>query len=130
MVDRARSRWRAEDHRAAAVRRARRPSGGAAGVRGLARRRQRHGDRSRDVERARLRLERRDRARAVAAGRDRRGAGYRLRRRGASGVDRGPNRPRKDQGCPDRGRRLGALIGPRRQPRNALYGAPERDSES
>ena len=27
---------------------------------------------------------------------------------------------------PDRGRRLGALIGPRRQPCNALYGAPER----
>ena len=29
----------------------------------------------------------------------------------------------------DRGRRLGALIGSRRQPRNALYGAPERGSE-
>ena len=27
---------------------------------------------------------------------------------------------------PDRGRRVGAFIGPRRQPRNALYGAPER----
>ena len=79
---------RAKDHRAAAVRRARRPSGGAAGVRGLARRRQRHGDRSRDVERARIRLECRDRPRAVAAGRDRRGAGYRFRRRGAAGVGR------------------------------------------
>ena len=77
-----------EDHRAAAVRGARRPSGGAAGIRGVARRRQRHGDRGRDVERARLRLERRDRARAVAAGRNRRGAGYRLRRRGAAGVGR------------------------------------------
>ena len=50
----------------------------------------RHGDRGRDVERARLRLERRDRARAVAAGRDRRGARYRLRRRRAAGVGRGP----------------------------------------
>ena len=30
---------------------------------------------------------------------------------------------------PDRGRRLGALIGPRRQPCNALYGAPERGSQ-
>ena len=30
---------------------------------------------------------------------------------------------------PDRGRRLGALIGSRRQPRNALYGAPERGSQ-
>ena len=34
--------------------------------------------------------------------------------------------PREDQVGPDRGRRLGALIGPRRQPCNALYGAPER----
>jgi chorismate mutase len=68
VVDRAGSRRRAEDHRTAAVRRARRPSGGAAGIRGIARRRQRHGDRSRDVERARLRLECRDRPRAVAAG--------------------------------------------------------------
>jgi hypothetical protein len=30
---------------------------------------------------------------------------------------------------PDRGRRHGALIGPRRQPRNALYGAPERGGQ-
>ena len=129
VVDRARGRGRAEDHRAAAVRRARRPSGRAAGVRGLARRRQRHGDRGRDVERAGVRLERRDRARAVAAGRDRRGAGYRLRRRGAAGVDCRLEQPRKDQGCPDRGRRLGALIGSRRQPCNALYGAPERGAK-
>ena len=43
-----------------------------------------------------------------------------------SGVDRGPDRPGKDQAGPDRGRRLGALIGSRRQPCNALYGAPER----
>ena len=77
---------RAEDHRAAAVPRARRSSGGAAGVRDLAGRRRRHGDRSRDVERARLRLERRYRARAGAARRDRRGARYRLRRRGAVGI--------------------------------------------
>jgi chorismate mutase len=60
---------------AAAVHRARRPSGGAAGIRGVARRRQRHGHRGRDVERAGIRLERRDRARAVAAGGNRRGAG-------------------------------------------------------
>ena len=33
---------------------------------------------------------------------------------------------RKIKTGPDQGRRLGALIGPRRQPRNALYGAPER----
>ena len=38
-------------------------------------------------------------------------------------------RPRKDQGRPDRSGGLGALVGPRRQPRNALYGAPERDSQ-
>ena len=37
LVDRARRRQRAEDHRAAAVRRARRPSGAAHGVRGVAR---------------------------------------------------------------------------------------------
>ena len=88
VVDRARGRGRAEDHRAAAVRRTRRSSGGAAGIRGVARRRQRHGDRSRDVERAGVRLERRDRPRAVAAGGNRRGARYRLRRRRAAGVDR------------------------------------------
>ena len=39
------------------------------------------------------------------------------------------HRLREDQDGPDRGRRLGALIGPRRQPRNALYGAPERGSQ-
>ena len=38
--------------------------------------------------------------------------------------------PGKDQDRPDRGRRLGALLGPRRQPRNALYGAPERGGRS
>ncbi len=85
-----------------------------------------HGDRGRDVERARFRLERRNRPRAVAAGRNRRGARYRLRRRRAAGVGRGRRQPRKDQVRADRGRRLGALLGPRRQPRNALYGAPER----
>ena len=127
VVDRAGGRRRPEDHRAAAVHRARRPSGGAAGVRGVARRRQRHGDRGRDVERAGVGLERRDRARAVAAGRNRRRARYRLRRRRAAGVGRPrAQQPRKDQIGPDRGRRLGALLGPRRQPCNALYGAPER----
>ena len=40
------------------------------------------------------------------------------------------HQPREDQDRPDRGRRLGALIGPRRQPRNALYGAPERGSQA
>ena len=35
----------------------------------------------------------------------------------------GASQPREDQGGPDRGRRLGALIGSRRQPCNALYGA-------
>ena len=38
----------------------------------------------------------------------------------------GRRQPRSDQGCPDRSGGLGALIGPRRQPREALYGAPER----
>ena len=89
VVDRARGKRRAEDHRAAAVCRARRPSGGTAGFCGVARCRQRHGDRSRDVERARLRLERRNRPRAVAAGRDRRRARHGLRRRGPSGVGGG-----------------------------------------
>ena len=69
LVDRARGRGRAEDHRPAALRRTRRSSGGIAGIRGVARRRQRDGDRSRDVERTRLRLERRHRPRVVAAGR-------------------------------------------------------------
>ena len=78
VVARARGRGGAEDHRPAALRRTRRSSGGAAGIRGVARRRQRHGDRSRDVERAGVRLECRDRPRAVAAGGDRRGARYRL----------------------------------------------------
>ena len=36
---------------------------------------------------------------------------------------------REDQDRPDRGRRFGALFGPRRQPRNALYGAPERGGQ-
>ena len=79
----ARSRRRAEDHRAASLRRARRSSGGAAGIRGVARRRRCHGDRSRDVERAGVRLERGNRACAVAAGRYRRRARYRLRWRRA-----------------------------------------------
>ena len=47
LVERARIRRGAQDHRPAALRRARRPPGGAAGVRHLARRRRRHGDRSR-----------------------------------------------------------------------------------
>ena len=38
----------------------------------------------------------------------------------------GAQQPREDQIGLDRGRGLGALIGPRRQPCNALYGAPER----
>ena len=99
VVDRARGRRRAKDHRAAAVPRARRSSGGAAGVRGLARRRQCDGDRGRDLERARLRLECRYRARAGAAGRNRRRARYRLRRRGAAGFDR-RHGPREDQDWP------------------------------
>ena len=66
MVDATRGKRRAEDHRAAAVPRARRPSGSAAGLRDLAGRRRRHGDRSPDVERARLGLERRYGARALA----------------------------------------------------------------
>ena len=126
MVDRARSRRRAENHRAAAVHRARRSSRRIAGVRGVARRRQRHGDRSRDVERAGVGVERGGRARAVAAGRNRRGARYRVRRRGVAGLGRGRRKPRKDQIGADRGRRVGALAGPRRQPRNALYGDPKR----
>ncbi len=40
--------------------------------------------------------------------------------------DRRADRLREDQDCADRSRRLGALFGPRRQPRNALYGALER----
>ena len=82
----------------------------------------------RDVERARLRLERRYRPRAGAACRNRRRARYRLRRRRPAGV-RCRHRLREDQDGPDPGRRLGALFGPRRQPRNALYGAPERASQ-
>ncbi len=39
-------------------------------------------------------------------------------------------RPRKDPVGAGRGRCLGALIGSRRQPRNALYGAPERGGQS
>ena len=58
VVDGARIRHRAEDHRPAAVRRARRSSGGDAGVRGVAGSGGRHGDRDRSLERAGLRLER------------------------------------------------------------------------
>ena len=57
-MERARIRQRAEDHRPDAVRAALRPSRGAAGVRHLARRRRRHGDRGRGLEPARVRLER------------------------------------------------------------------------
>ncbi len=95
-----------------------------AGVRDLARRRRCDGDRSRDVERPRLRLERRYVARALAplaeivavpdTAFD--GAALLVSVHGTGGFD-------EDQGRPDRGRRLGALVGPRRQPRNALYGA-------
>ena len=74
VVARARGGGDAEDHRPPALRRTCRSSGSAAGIRGVARRRQRHGDRSRDVERAGVRVERRHRPRAVAAGGDRRGA--------------------------------------------------------
>ena len=87
---------------------------------------ERRGDGGRDLERARLRLERRYRARAVAARRDRCSARYRLRRRGAAGLGHGRDQHRQDQGCPDRSGGLGALHGPRRQPRNALYGALDR----
>ena len=58
LVDGARIRNRAENHRPAAVRRARRSSGRDAGLRRLARRRRRHGDRNRSLEHAGLRLER------------------------------------------------------------------------
>jgi chorismate mutase len=97
----------------------------------VARRRQRHGDRGRDLERAGLGVERRDRAGAVAARRRRRRAGYRLRRRRALDVDPRRQGTRKGTGKgagqdhpgPGCGRCLGALFGSRRQPRNALYGA-------
>ena len=52
VVDRARRRRRAEDHRAPAVRRARRPSGRAAGVRDRAAAPRRDRDRRRDLEHA------------------------------------------------------------------------------
>ena len=78
VVERAGGPGRAEDYCKAAIRRARRPSGRAAGVRGLAGRRQRHGHRGRDLERAGVGLECRNRAGFVALGRYRRGAGYRF----------------------------------------------------
>jgi len=78
LVAHAGSTTRAKDHRAAALCRARRSPRRTSGVRGLARRRQRHGDRGRDLERAGVGVERRDRAGIVPARRDRRGAGYRL----------------------------------------------------
>ena len=90
----------------------------------LARRRRRHGDRGRDLERAGRRLGRRrgPRARSALAEVDR-GAGPRLRRRGAAGFGAGRRRSDDDQGRAGQGRRLGALGGPRRQPRDPLYGA-------
>src|SRR5439155_11280890 len=47
----------------------------------------------------------------------------------AIGVDRRPKQPGKDQVGAGRGRGVGAFIGTRRQPCNALYGAPERGDE-
>ena len=92
LVDGAGVRERAEDHRAAAVRRPARPPGAAPRVRGVARRGRRHGHRDRDLERAGGGLEPRGRPRSVGARRDRRGAGFRLRRRGAAGFGAGRRR--------------------------------------
>ena len=61
LVERAGVHERAEDHRAAAVRRPARPSCAAERVRRLARSRRRHGDRGRNLERAGRRLGRRGR---------------------------------------------------------------------
>ena len=81
VVERARIRRRAQDHRAAALRRTRRPPGRLAGLRALTGRRRRHGDGSRRLERARVRLGPGRRAGAVGAGRFHRRARPRLRRR-------------------------------------------------
>src|SRR4051794_6596415 len=74
-------------------------------------------------------MERAGGARAVAAGGNHRGAGHRLRRRGAADLRRRRGKSRKHQIGAARGRRLAALLGPRRQPRKALYGDPERGGE-
>ena len=88
VVDGAGIRRRAENHRPAAVRRARRSPGRHAGVRDLARRRRRHGDRDRGLERARLRLERGVGRQPRRARRRDRGARPRLRRRGLARLGR------------------------------------------
>ena len=127
LVGGARIRDRAEDHRAAAVRRSRRPSGGAAGVRGLARARRRHGEGGGDVERARRRLGH--------------GSGACARRPGG-GRSRFRTAPSTAPRCSSRCRRAAAsrplpttlvkagaeraLLGPRRQPRDPLYGPGRR----
>ena len=81
VVDGARRRRCAEDHRAAALRRARRPSGRPAGVRDRAAEPRRDGDRRRDLEHPRRRLGSGGVARARSIGGSDRRAGPRLRRR-------------------------------------------------
>ena len=98
-----------------------------AGVRGVARRGRRHGDRNRSLERARLRLERglgRQRSPALAdaiAVPDRAFDGAALLVSVArGGIDAVAEALRRH-------RRFDPLEGPRRQPRDPLYGAAEND---
>ena len=68
-------------------------------------------------------------ARARAARRGDRGARPRLRRRGAAGLGAPGRQHRGHHRRPGQGRRLGALHGPRRQPRDPLYGRDARASK-
>ena len=62
----------------------------------------------------------------LAARRDRRGAGHRLRRGRPARLDQDQGRPGTAEVGADQGRRLGALDSPRRQPREPLYRDAER----
>ena len=88
---------RAENHRAAAVRRARRSPGGHAGLRDFPRRRRRHGDRDRSLEHAGVRLER-------GGGQCRRGA-RRCHRRARPAFDGAALLVSVERGGIERGRR-------------------------
>ena len=77
---------------------------------------------ARCLERARCRLGRQGRASAVGAGRFHRRARPRFRRRRPAGHAAAGREPRIGHRRPGQGRRLGAFGGPRRQPRDPLYG--------
>ena len=125
VVDGARIRHRAENHRPAAVRRARRSPGRHAGFRGLPRRGGRHGDRNRGVERAGLRLEPPARSTGWPASP--------MPLRCPTVLSTAPPCSSRSRGAvsarsPTRSLRpaLDPLKGPRRQPRDPLYGAAQK----